>query len=180
MFVLNSWHCFKVQCMPNRTATPQVVEVLPCPTRSMGAGECRRPCGALVLYTISFSFFASPPLLVCSPLILFIFYFAVPYVRLCVVLGFYAHFIFCLRSILPPYISPPKGELVLPITIFATFYALRAFSPGPRAKPHKLRDGDRRMGGRRTTRPPPRSPGTDGPRVRPAKARAPALFCGYT
>ena len=52
MFVLNSWHYFKVQCMPNRTATPQVVEVLPCPTRSMGAGECRHPCGALVIYNM--------------------------------------------------------------------------------------------------------------------------------
>ena len=49
MFVLNSWHYFEVQCMPNRTATPEVVKVLPCPTRSMGAGECRRPCGTLVL-----------------------------------------------------------------------------------------------------------------------------------
>ena len=28
-----------------------MVEVLPCPTRSMGAGECRRPCGALVFVT---------------------------------------------------------------------------------------------------------------------------------
>ena len=31
------------------------VEVLPCPTRSMGAGECRRPCGAIV-YTMSLVF----------------------------------------------------------------------------------------------------------------------------
>ena len=49
MFVLNAWHSSKVQRLSNRTATPQLVEVLPCPTRSMGAGECRRPCGALVL-----------------------------------------------------------------------------------------------------------------------------------
>ena len=55
MFVLNSRHYFKVQCMPNRTDTPQVVEVLPCPTRSMGAGECRRPCGALVPYCYTFA-----------------------------------------------------------------------------------------------------------------------------
>ena len=57
MFVLNSWHYFKLQCMPNRTTTPQVVEVLPCPTRSMGAGVCRRPCGALVCICIIVFFF---------------------------------------------------------------------------------------------------------------------------
>ena len=37
MFVLNSWHHFKLT-MPNRTATTYFVEVLPCPTRSMGVG----------------------------------------------------------------------------------------------------------------------------------------------
>ena len=40
--------------MPNRTATPSLVEVLPCPTRSMGTGECR-PCGALVYVILSYT-----------------------------------------------------------------------------------------------------------------------------
>ena len=67
MFELNSWHYFKVQCMPNRTATPEVVEVLLCPTRSMGAGECRRPCGALVyIYVIILFFGDSVGLLLVS------------------------------------------------------------------------------------------------------------------
>ena len=33
-------------------------QLLPCPTRSMGAGECRHPCGALVLLCIKLFFLA--------------------------------------------------------------------------------------------------------------------------
>ena len=60
MFVLNSWHYFNVQQMPNRTATPYIVEVLPCPTRSMGASECRPPCGAFVFIQILLAQVAVP------------------------------------------------------------------------------------------------------------------------
>ena len=63
---------------------------------------------------------------------------------------------------------------------FAPSRALGAFSPGRRAQPQKLWDGDQHRGCPRTTRPLPRPPSIDGLRARPAKARAPALFCGDT
>ena len=55
MFVLKSCGITSKfnECQIGQLHLNLLVEVLPCPTRSMGTGECWRPCGALV-HTVSF------------------------------------------------------------------------------------------------------------------------------